>query len=86
MYETKAREVLNHIIASNQANGFAGINRSPAAIQARSERMKIGSSPNSRFGGKAAGIGSEIEQHIINGDLTSEQAIDVLMTLYGLSA
>lgn len=84
MYEDKARQVLAQIIASNQANGFAGIDRSPAAITKRGERMKMGSSPNSRFGGKDEGFGSELERHVINGDLCSEQAVDVLMTLYGL--
>lgn len=86
MYESQAREVLAQIIAANKANGFAGIDRSPTAIQQRSERMKMGSNPSSRFGGKDEGIGSELEQHVINGDLTSDQAVDVLMALYGLRA
>ncbi|SUO98337.1 hypothetical protein [Suttonella indologenes] len=84
MYESKAREILAQIIAANQANGFAGIDRSPAGIAQRHERMKMGSSPNSRFGDKDEGIGSDLEQHVINGDLTSDQAVDVLMVLYGL--
>ncbi len=85
MYTQKAQEVLNQIIDNNRANGFDGIDRSSAGIAERKERMQMGSSPNSAFGGKNDGFGSQLEQHVIAGDLTSEQAVDVLMALYGFN-
>lgn len=82
--EQQARAVLARIIADNRANNFTGIDRSPAAIEKRRIRMTMASDPNSKFGGKPEGIGLELEQHVINGDLTGNQSVEVLMALYGL--
>lgn len=82
MSEQTARATLAHILQQNAQNGYAGIDRSPAAIARRRARMTMASDPNSRFGGKPEGIGAELEQHFINGDLSNDQSVDVLMALY----
>lgn len=86
MHEQKARAVLAQILAANAASQYAGIDRSPAAVEKRRMRMRMASDPNSKFGGKSEGLGAELEQHVINGDLSCEQSIDVLMALYGLNS
>lgn len=78
--EAKAQEVLDQIIAENQANNFEGIDRSEAAIAQRRERMNVA-------GGKDKGesdFGRKLEAHVINGDISSEQSSRVLLCLYGL--
>lgn len=78
--EAKAQEVLDKIIAENQANGFEGIDRSEAAIAQRRERMNIGGG----VGKSDSEFGRKLEEHVIQGDLSSEQSTQVLMALYGL--
>lgn len=82
--ETQAKALLEQIIAQNTAQQYPGIDRSSAAIEKRRTRMRLASDPKSQFGGKSQGFGADLEQHVINGDLTSNQAVDVLMVLYGL--
>ena len=78
--EARAQEVLNQLISENQANNFEGIDRSEAGITERRNRMNIA-------GGKDKGnseFGRTLEEHVINGDITSQQSSKVLMALYGL--
>ncbi|SUO96868.1 hypothetical protein [Suttonella ornithocola] len=84
-YEDKARQILQKIIDENKQNDYAGIDRTPKGVENRRQRMQIASDPHSKFGGKAQGFGAELEQHIINGDLSSDQSVEVLMALYGLN-
>lgn len=79
-HEAKAQEVLDQIIAENKANNFEGIDRSDAAIGDRRARMNVA-------GGKDktdSPFGRKLEEHVINGDIDSEQSSRVLMALYGL--
>ena len=78
--EAKAQTLLDQLIAENKANNFEGIDRSEAAIKVRHERMNVA-------GGKdksSSVFGRKLEEHVINGDITSQQSSKVLMTLYGL--
>lgn len=84
MNETAARTILAQILADNAAQNYPGIDRSPAAIEKRRQRMNMASDPKSKFGGKPEGFGLELEQHVINGDLTGNQSVEVLMAWYGL--
>ena len=78
--EAKAQEVLDQLISENQATNFDGIDRSEAGIAERRNRMNIA-------GGKDKGnseFGRKLEEHVINGDITSQQSSKVSMALYSL--
>lgn len=78
--QAKAQEVLDQIIAENQANNYEGIDRSPEAVEARRQRMNVA-------GGKDKSdseFGRKLEEHVINGDISDKQSSRVLLALYGL--
>lgn len=82
-HEDKAQVKLEEIIQENAANGYPGIDRSAEAIEARHQRMNSGGLP-SGMGKSDSAFGRKLEEHVINGDLSDEQAKSVLLALYGL--
>lgn len=86
MNETQAAALLAKMLQENAGNNYAGIDRSPEAVQRRKKLMDwshdnpVVSALN--HDDETSATAKATENHYANGDITQEQAVEILLTLY----